>query len=180
MLWVLIRIASAWYSLESPQNRLSDSNEYPQHMFLWRNKQKYPLIITKIIPSLSVWKLRIVTVVLISLKVKKLMKVKRHLIPKIRLKSSSLASVFIIIEPPHDKTNKMTVAPSEDSDKPGHLPSLSWVFTVHMKKPWVLSYPLSAQWRLWSDWVDTQADLSLCWAHMSFCRFCHAAAHLIS
>ena len=22
-----------------------DSNEYPQHMFLWRNKQNYPLII---------------------------------------------------------------------------------------------------------------------------------------
>ena len=26
----------------------------------------------------------------------------------------------------------------------------------------------------WSDWVD--ADLSLCWAHWSFCWFCHAAA----
>ena len=24
-----------------------DSNEYLQHMFLWRNKQNYPLIITK-------------------------------------------------------------------------------------------------------------------------------------
>ena len=27
-------------------------------------------------------------------------------------------------EPPHDKTNKMACAPSEDSDQPGHLPSL--------------------------------------------------------
>ena len=27
-------------------------------------------------------------------------------------------------EPPYDKTNKMTVAPSEDSDQPGHPPSL--------------------------------------------------------
>ena len=27
-----------------------DSNEYPQHMFLWRNKQNYPLIITKTPP----------------------------------------------------------------------------------------------------------------------------------
>ena len=26
-----------------------------------------------------------------------------------------------IIEPPHDKTNKMACAPSEDSDQPGHL-----------------------------------------------------------
>ena len=39
MLWILIRIASACgYSLESP--RRGDSNEYPQHMFLWRNKAK--------------------------------------------------------------------------------------------------------------------------------------------
>ena len=25
-------------------------------------------------------------------------------------------------EPPHDKTNEMACAPSEDSDQPGHLP----------------------------------------------------------
>ena len=54
-------------------------------------------------------------------------------------------------EPPHDKTNKMACAPSEDSDQPGHLPSLIRVFAVRMKKAWVLSYPLSAQPRLWSD-----------------------------
>ena len=33
-------------------------------------------------------------------------------------------------EPPHDKTNKMTCAPSEDSDRPGHPPSLIRVFAV--------------------------------------------------
>ena len=65
---------------------------------------------------------------------------------------------------PHDKTNKMTCAPSKDSDKPGHPPSLIRVFAVRMKKGWVLIYPLSAQRRLWSDWVDAQADLSLNWA----------------
>ena len=59
-------------------------------------------------------------------------------------------------------------APSEDSDQPGHSPSLIRVFAVRMKKPWVLSYPLSAQRRLWSDWADAQADLSLCWAHTHF------------
>ena len=32
-------------------------------------------------------------------------------------------------EAPHDKTNKMT-APSEDSDQPGHPPSLIRVFAV--------------------------------------------------
>ena len=74
-------------------------------------------------------------------------------------------------EPPHDETNKMACAPSEDSDQPGHPPSRISVFAVHMKKAWVLSYPLSAQRRLWSDWADAQADLSLRWAHSHFVSF---------
>ena len=55
-------------------------------------------------------------------------------------------------------------APSKVSDQPGHPSSLIRAFAVCMKKPWVLSYPLSAQSRLWSDWAVAQADLSLCWA----------------
>ena len=51
--------------------------------------------------------------------------------------------------------------------QPGQPPSLSRVFAVRMKKAWVLSYPLSAQRILWSDW-DAQADLSLRWAHNHF------------
>ena len=47
------------------------------------------------------------------------------------------------------------IAPSEDSDQPGHLPNLIRVFAVRMKKAWVLGYPLNAQ---------------------SFCWFCHEAA----
>ena len=62
-------------------------------------------------------------------------------------------------------------APSDDSDQPGHLPSLIRVFAVRMKKAWVLSYPFSAERRLWSDWADAQADLSLCWAHTHFVGF---------
>ena len=58
-------------------------------------------------------------------------------------------------------------APSEDSDPP----SLIRVFPVSMKKAWVLSSPLSARRRLWSDWVDAQADLSLRWAHSHFVGF---------
>ena len=54
-------------------------------------------------------------------------------------------------EPPHVKTNKMACAPSEDSAQPGHPPSLIRVFAYRMKKAWVLSYPQSAQRRLWSD-----------------------------
>ena len=34
-----------------------------------------------------------------------------------------------------------------------------------MKKAWTLSYPFSAQRRLWSDWVGAHADLSPRWVH---------------
>ena len=33
------------YSLEAP--RRGASNEYPQHMFSWRTREHYPIIITK-------------------------------------------------------------------------------------------------------------------------------------
>ena len=33
-------------------------------------------------------------------------------------------------EPLHDKTNKIACAPSEDSDQPGHLPSLIRILGV--------------------------------------------------
>ena len=62
-------------------------------------------------------------------------------------------------------------APNEDSDQPGHLPSLIRAFIVRMKKAWVLSYQLSPQRRLWSDWADAQADLSLRWVHSHFIGF---------
>ena len=37
----------------------------------------------------------------------------------------------LTFEPPHDKTNKLACAPSEDSDQPGYSPSLIRVFAVH-------------------------------------------------
>ena len=39
----------------------------------------------------------------------------------------------------------MACASSEDSDQPGHPPSLIRAFAVRMKKAWVLSYPLSVR-----------------------------------
>ena len=54
------------------------------------------------------------------------------------------------------QTNKMACAPSEDSDQPGHPPSLIRVFAVRLKKARILSYPLSAQRRLWSDLHNKQ------------------------
>ena len=35
------------------------------------------------------------------------------------------------------------------------------------------------QQRLWSDYEDAQADLSLHWSHKSYCRFCQALAHML-
>ena len=75
-------------------------------------------------------------------------------------------------EPPHDKTNKMTRAPREDSDQPGHPPSLIWsrVFAVRMKKHFALNYLLSAQWRLWSDWAVLSWGNSRC----GYCTACNS------
>ena len=70
-----------------------------------------------------------------------------------------------------NNNNKMACAPIEDSDQPGHPPSLIRVFAVRMKNAEVFSYPLSAQRRLSSDWADAQADLSLRWAHSHFVDF---------
>ena len=63
-----------------------------------------------------------------------------------------LTSVLFVIltnafELPHDKPTKLYVRPA-----------------VRMKKAWVLSYPLSAQQRLWSD-------LSLRWANSHIVGF---------
>ena len=64
----------------------------------------------------------------------------------------------------------------QNSDQPGHPPSL--IFTVLAVRSMGSKGPCR-QRRLWSDWADAQADLSLCWAHMPFCWFCHEAAHFI-
>ena len=73
------------------------------------------------------------------------------------------------IEPRHDKTNKMAVRPAKTQISLGMIR----VFTVRMKKARFLSYmyQFSAQRRLWSDWADAQADLSLRWTHSHFIGF---------
>ena len=80
---------------------------------------------------------------------------------------------FSVLE--RERENYILLSPKTSSM---HPPSLIRVFFVRMTKAYVLSYPLSAQRKLWSDWADAQADLSLRWAHMPFCWFCHEAAHV--
>ena len=64
----------------------------------------------------------------------------------------------------------MSVRPAKTQISLG-IRSVWSVFAVRIKKALVLSYPLSAQRRLWSDWADVQADLSLRWAHSHFVGF---------
>ena len=65
-------------------------------------------------------------------------------------------------------------APSEDSDQP----SLIRVFAVHSMVAKDPSF-LHADSEDGSDWADAHADLSLHWAHRSFCWFCHEAAYIM-
>ena len=60
-----------------------------------------------------------------------------------------ILDIWVRVYMSRDMKNKQNCcAPSEDSDQPGHPPSLIRVFAVRMKKHWVLSYALSAQRRL--------------------------------
>ena len=59
------------------------------------------------------------------------------------------------------QNQKMAVRPAKTRISLGIHPVWT-VFAVGMKKAWVLSYPLSAQPRLWLDWADAQANPSLC------------------
>ena len=79
---------------------------------------------------------------------------------------------ILIFEPRHDKTKKWVCAQRRLrlARASAHLPSLIRVFAVRMKKAYVLANHW-AQRRLWSDWADTQADLSLRWAHSHFVGF---------
>ena len=67
-------------------------------------------------------------------------------------------------------------APSKDSYQSGHLPSLISLRCASLGS-WGSKLSSCGQWRLSLDWADTQADLSLHWAHIPFCWFCHEAAH---
>ena len=77
------------------------------------------------------------------------------------------------------KQQQNDCAPSEDSDQPGHPPSLIRVFAVRSRVAKDPSYlHVYSVASCWSDWADAQADLSLRWAQMPFCWFCHEAAYM--
>ena len=69
--------------------------------------------------------------------------------------------MWLIYELPHDKNKRMTCASSEDSDQPGHQPSLIRVFAVLSKGSQGPKLSSRGQRKLWSDWADAQVDLSI-------------------
>ena len=77
--------------------------------------------------------------------------------PSWRGTCSSLPSNSIIYlnRPQHDKTNKMTYVPSEDSNQHAYPHSLISVFTVRFIHVGIRRYNVSScgQQRLWSDWA---------------------------
>ena len=82
----------------------------------------------------------------------------------------------IIYEPPYDKTNKMTSAPSEDSGQPGHPSSLIRVFTVRSVGKGLMFFRADSE-----DSDQTRQMPRLIWVfagRMSSCWFCHAVAHI--
>ena len=81
------------------------------------------------------------------------------------------------IEPWHDKTNEVTVYPAKTQDQPGHPHSLISLRCPHEES---LGPYLRAQQRLWSDWADAQADLSLRLAHSHFVGFVMSRLNLVS
>ena len=71
---------------------------------------------------------------------------------------------------------KKTYATSEDSDQPAHPRSLIRVFADRMYILQPPGYPKRDKREHLPKSVDVQADLSLCWSHRSYCRFCRALA----
>ena len=80
--------------------------------------------------------------------------------------------LFLTFEPQHDKTSKMAVRPAKTQISLGIFP----VWSESSLSAWGKLGSLSTQGRLWSDWADTRADLSLRWAHTHFVGFvCHGS-----
>ena len=79
-------------------------------------------------------------------------------------------------EPPHDKTNKMNVHPAKTQIRLGIRPvwSESSLCSQWVDKIQAFFMIAKTQIRL----ADAQAYLSLRWAHMPFCWFCHEAARM--
>ena len=76
--------------------------------------------------------------------------------------------------------SRLMTKPTKWYVRPGKTQISLGIWRSSLCTRWVVKDPrfLHAASEDWSDWADAQADLSLRWAHMSFCWFCHEAAQL--
>ena len=76
------------------------------------------------------------------------------------------------------KPTKWHVCPAKTQISLGICP----VWSESLLSAWKNIGPLTTYWvnseRLWSDWSDAQAYMSLRWAHISRCWFCRAMAQI--
>ena len=78
--------------------------------------------------------------------------------------------IKIIIEPPHDKTNKMTVCSVKTQISLG----IRTVWSESSLSAWRNLGSLATHWahsQDWSDWADAKANLSVSWANGHFVGF---------
>ena len=88
------------------------------------------------------------------------------------------SSIQVQVTNEHDKIYNKTCATSEVSDKPAHPPGLTRVFAYFMCLSQPPDYTKRDEREPLPYRVDIQADMSLCWLHRSFCRFCHGLAQI--
>ena len=84
-----------------------------------------------------------------------------------------------LLEPRRDKTSKVTVRPAKTQISLGIRPVWS---ESSLCTQWVAKVPsfLHVDSEDSDLCADAQADLSLRWAHMPYCWFCHEAAHILN
>ena len=127
------------YSLEAPHR--GASNEYPQHMFSWRNKKSIYLMLA-LIQSYTLVKNG-------SLCSSYICKCDDCQCTHIYHLSSSVYSCKLQLQ--IKWAGKWENVPSDIWDSMKHPHNLIKVFTVCMKKLWAFGYPKCSQWRVYSD-----------------------------
>ena len=85
---------------------------------------------------------------------------------------------YLRYKPAHDKTYNMTRVTSKDPDQRVRPPSMARVLIYPPLDSREAVEGTCDQQRPWSDCMDVQADLCLCWSHNSYCRFCSGLAHM--
>ena len=94
----------------------------------------------------------------------------------------NVQNLQIFIENIYDQCmTKPTIRPvwPANSDQPVSPPSKAMVLIYPSLDSLEAAEGTCHHWRLWSDCMDVQADLSLRWSCKSYCRFCRGLAHIM-